>query len=151
MCDEVGRSAAQTFLSSHRDSLRHVTTGSRCASRCEKFDRCKRSRRHSHHRGRTSTCCCAARWGLAQDAKAQAGGEAKLELGDLIKRANQSVVLINIENKSGQKVGFGTGFLVDDKGLVATNLHVVARAAKADVLFEFKDGNRATGQMPAGL
>jgi S1-C subfamily serine protease len=81
--------------------------------------------------------------GLAQDAKAQGAQEAKLGLGDLINRANQGVVLINIENRSGQKVAFGSGFLIDDKGLVATNFHVVAQAAKARVVFEFKDGNTA--------
>jgi hypothetical protein len=81
--------------------------------------------------------------GLAQAGKAQGAQEAKLGLGDLIKQANQSVVLINIENKSGPKVGFGSGFLIDDKGLVATNLHVVRQAAKARVIFEFKDGNTA--------
>jgi WD40 repeat protein/S1-C subfamily serine protease len=81
--------------------------------------------------------------GLAQEGKAQGAQEAKLGLGDLIKQANPSVVLINIENKSGQKVGFGSGFLIDDQGLVATNLHVVRQAAKARVVFEFKDGNTA--------
>jgi WD40 repeat protein/S1-C subfamily serine protease len=80
---------------------------------------------------------------LAQDTKAKGAEEAKLGLGDLIKRANQGVVLINIENRSGQKIGFGSGFLIDDKGLVATNLHVVTNAAKARVVFEFKDGNTA--------
>jgi len=82
--------------------------------------------------------------GLAQEAKAQGAQEAKLGLGDLIKQANPSIVLINIENKSGRKLGFGSGFLIDDKGLVATNLHVVRRAAKARVVFEFKDGNTAS-------
>jgi len=81
--------------------------------------------------------------GLAQEGKAQGAQEVKLGLGDLIKQANPSVVLINIENKSGQKVGFGSGFLIDDKGLVATNLHVVRQAAKARVVFDFKDGNTA--------
>ena len=75
--------------------------------------------------------------------QAQAANEPKLDLGDLIKQANQSVVIINIENNAGQKIGFGSGFLIDDKGLVATNFHVVARAAKAGVVFEFKDGNKA--------
>jgi len=77
------------------------------------------------------------------EGNAKAAAAAKLGLGDLIKRANQSVVLINIENKAGQKVGFGSGFLIDDKGLVATNLHVVRQAAMARVVFEFKDGNKA--------
>jgi WD40 repeat protein/S1-C subfamily serine protease len=81
--------------------------------------------------------------GLAQEGKAQGAREAKLGLGDLIKQANPSVVLINIENKSGRKVGFGSGFLIDDQGLVATNLHVVRQAAKARVVFEFKNGNTA--------
>ncbi len=81
--------------------------------------------------------------GLAQEDKARAAQEPKLDLGELIKRANQGVVLINIENKSGQKLGFGSGFLLDDKGLVATNLHVVQRAARARVVFGFKDGNKA--------
>jgi WD40 repeat protein len=80
---------------------------------------------------------------LAQDGKPQGGQEAKLGLGDLIKRANQGVVLINIENRAGKKIGSGSGFLIDDKGLVATNLHVVARAAKANVVFDFKEGNKS--------
>ncbi len=79
---------------------------------------------------------------LAQE-KAQEGQEAKLGLGDLIKQANQSVVLINIENKSGQKIGFGSGFLVDNKRFVVTNFHVVKRAAKARVVFDLKEGNTA--------
>jgi WD40 repeat protein/S1-C subfamily serine protease len=83
------------------------------------------------------------RRGFAQEGKAEKAQEAKLGLGDLIKQANQGVVLITVENNSGQKIGFGSGFLIDDKGLVATNLHVIARAAKARVAFEFKDGNAA--------
>ena len=79
--------------------------------------------------------------GLIQNAQAEGAPEIKLGLGDLIKKANQSVVLINIENISGQKIGFGSGFLIDDKGLVATNLHVVRQAARAHAVFEFKDGN----------
>jgi WD40 repeat protein/S1-C subfamily serine protease len=82
--------------------------------------------------------------GLSQLAKAQGPPEVKLGLGDLIKQSNQSVVLINIENTAGRKIGFGSGFLIDDKGLVATNLHVVRQAAKANAVFEFKDGNTAT-------
>ncbi|MGP0062318.1 MAG: trypsin-like peptidase domain-containing protein [Isosphaeraceae bacterium] len=79
----------------------------------------------------------------AQEEKARAGQEAKLGLGDLIKEANPCVVLINIENKSGQKIGFGSGFLVDNNQFVVTNLHVIKRAAKAHAVFDLKEGNTA--------
>ena len=61
-------------------------------------------------------------------------------LGDVIQRAERSVVRITVRTKDGEDLGFGSGFLVDPQGLVATNHHVVRRAGKAFV--QFKDGRK---------
>ncbi len=60
---------------------------------------------------------------------------ADLPLEDLIEQASESVVLIRIFDKSGKEFGFGSGFVIDQSGLVATCLHVVRHAARAVVLF----------------
>ncbi len=61
-----------------------------------------------------------------------------LSLGDAIKRTEPSVVRLNTFAKSGQPLGFGTGFVVDERGWVATNYHVIRTAARALALF--RDG-----------
>jgi S1-C subfamily serine protease len=61
-------------------------------------------------------------------------------LGDVIQRAERSVVLITVQTKGGEDLGFGSGFLIDPRGLVATKDHVVRRAGKAFV--HFKDGRK---------
>ncbi len=48
--------------------------------------------------------------------------------------------MVSVENRTGKKIGFGSGFLVDDKGLVVTNWHVIARAGKAEI--QFRDGTK---------
>jgi S1-C subfamily serine protease len=65
---------------------------------------------------------------------------ARPALGDVIQRAERSVVLITVQTRRGEDLGFGSGFLVDPRGLVATNHHVVRRAGKAFV--QFKDGRK---------
>ena len=60
---------------------------------------------------------------------------ADLPLEDLIEQASDSVVLIRIFDKSGKEFGFGSGFVIDQSGLVATCLHVVRQASRAVVLF----------------
>lgn len=59
--------------------------------------------------------------------------------GDLVKAVMPSVVRINNVGPDG--AGTGSGYLVHPDGLVVTNYHVVAGAAKIDV--EFQDGTKA--------
>jgi thiol-disulfide isomerase/thioredoxin len=62
----------------------------------------------------------------------------KPTLGDIIDRAAESVVLINTQGADGAEIGIGSGFVIDAKGLVATNRHVLRGATKAVV--QFKNG-----------
>jgi len=78
--------------------------------------------------------------GQAVTANATSGGQ-PLSLGDIIKRTEDSVVKINALAKSGQQQGFGSGFIVDARGWVATNYHVIRTAAKVQV--QFRDGKTA--------
>jgi S1-C subfamily serine protease/peroxiredoxin len=61
-----------------------------------------------------------------------------LSIGDVIKRVEHGVVLINTSDQSGESRGFGSGFVVDSKGWIATNYHVLSGAAKATV--KLRDG-----------
>ncbi len=80
------------------------------------------------------------------DAKANAskspssppGGLAELPLEDLIAKVGDGVVLITVLDRAGHPLGLGTGFVIDDRGSIATCYHVVRHAARAQV--QFRDG-----------
>lgn len=55
----------------------------------------------------------------------------KLELPELIKRVEPSVVVITTSGKDGG--GQGSGFVIDKEGTVVTNVHVIQGASKATV------------------
>ncbi len=59
-----------------------------------------------------------------------------LPLPELVQRVDRGIVRIDTFNASNQPLGHGTGFVIDDGGLVATNFHVVDQAAKATATFE---------------
>jgi DNA-directed RNA polymerase subunit RPC12/RpoP len=65
---------------------------------------------------------------------------AELPLADLIERIDDGVVLISVKDTSGRDLGFGTGFVVDKTGRVATNFHVLEGGARATA--QFRDGER---------
>jgi S1-C subfamily serine protease len=67
--------------------------------------------------------------------------EAAMAPADLIEKTAQSVVLITVESSRGDKLGIGSGFLIDATGLIATNYHVIKMADKAGV--QFRDGTKA--------
>jgi S1-C subfamily serine protease len=60
-------------------------------------------------------------------------------LADLIERVEPSIVRVNVFGR--QSSGHGSGFVVDKRGLVVTNFHVIAEATRAEVVF--KDGQTA--------
>jgi hypothetical protein len=65
---------------------------------------------------------------LASCARTQAAqGPSKPSTVDLVKAALPGIVLL-LNNRPDGKVGFGTGLILDEHGLVVTNLHVVANA-----------------------
>ncbi|HVU87624.1 MAG TPA: trypsin-like peptidase domain-containing protein [Pirellulales bacterium] len=57
---------------------------------------------------------------------------------EIVDRIGGGIVLLNIFDASGRKVGLGSGFVIDAGGRIATNFHVIERAAKATA--QFKDG-----------
>ena len=81
--------------------------------------------------------------GSAQEAKRQGG------LADLIKRAEKSVVLLEVEGERGEKLGMGSGFLIDEKGLIVTSNHVVSEAVK--VTAKFRDGEKVAVKGPRAV
>jgi len=64
-----------------------------------------------------------------------------LSVEQVVKRESPAVVLISNETAEGGSLG--SGFLIDDKGHVITNAHVVDGATKTTVTFE--DGTEASG------
>lgn len=60
------------------------------------------------------------------------------DVSNLIQRYDDAVVYLTVQNAMGEDVGLGSGFVIDPKGLVATNYHVVA------------DGSRAFAQLRNG-
>jgi S1-C subfamily serine protease/peroxiredoxin len=68
----------------------------------------------------------------------------QLTRGQIVDRADQSVVFIDTsDDKKSSKV-FGSGFLIDERGWVATNWHVVDGANKAVV--RFRDGQELNAE-----
>lgn len=62
----------------------------------------------------------------------------KLDLPELIKKVEPSVVLISTTGKDGG--GTGSGFVIDKDGTVVTNVHVIRGASKATV--KLADGTK---------
>jgi len=62
----------------------------------------------------------------------------------LVDRVEAGVVLIRVTSKWDQPTGHGSGFVVNEKGWVVTNYHVVRSAAKATV--RYHDGTERPAQ-----
>lgn len=58
-----------------------------------------------------------------------------LQVSDIAKNSS-SVVLISTFDGNGRPLGFGSGFVVRENGVIATNYHVIDGAASATVKFE---------------
>jgi S1-C subfamily serine protease/thiol-disulfide isomerase/thioredoxin len=63
----------------------------------------------------------------------------------VIKNAEPSIVLITIKDKSGSELGLGSGFLINDKGQIATNYHVIEHAWSAEATFSKGEKKKITG------
>jgi S1-C subfamily serine protease len=61
-----------------------------------------------------------------------------LDLADLIEKVDHSVVRIDVTMEEGQAIG--SGYVVDETGIIATNYHVMAGAKDATAVF--KNGER---------
>lgn len=71
----------------------------------------------------------AAVWLLSTPARA-------VPLQDLVSQVKGSVVHLSIVDAVGEEIGSGSGFVVSDSGLVATNHHVVQGASRIEAQFE---------------
>lgn len=63
-----------------------------------------------------------------------AGARAQ-DLKELAEAGRQAVVMLEIVGSSGREIGQGTGFFIAD-GVIATNHHVIARAAQSRAVLE---------------
>jgi len=59
----------------------------------------------------------------------------------LAESARKSVVVIHVEGRDGNRQGLGSGFVISDKGLIATNQHVISEGRALSV--QFSDGKTA--------
>lgn len=47
---------------------------------------------------------------------------------DIVRKSRDSIVIVTTEDRNGDQAGLGTGFVIDQEGLIATNLHVIGEA-----------------------
>ncbi|MCH8045275.1 MAG: trypsin-like peptidase domain-containing protein [Planctomycetes bacterium] len=70
-----------------------------------------------------------------------------LTLPDLIEKVEPSVVLIRVTGAEGRSLG--SGFVVDKRGYIATNYHVIDGAVRAEVVFRDKSRFEVKGFLAA--
>ena len=63
---------------------------------------------------------------------------AALSVKDLAAKVRPAIVVISHAGREGNQQGLGTGFIIDKRGLVATNLHVIGEARPISI--EMSDG-----------
>lgn len=57
------------------------------------------------------------------------------DLADVVERVKPAIVLISMFDSKGKELGLGSGFIISNNGLVATNYHVIDGAARATARF----------------
>ena len=62
-----------------------------------------------------------------------------LPVAELVQQARKSVVIIHGQGRDRNSIGIGSGFVVSDQGLIATNLHVIGQGRPITV--ELADGS----------
>ncbi len=67
---------------------------------------------------------------VSNASKASAGNLSTKELASKIRA---SLVTIRVRDRDGEQLGLGTGFVVDESGLIATNMHVISEGRPIEV------------------
>lgn len=62
-------------------------------------------------------------------------GAKRLAVDEVIAQVDGGIVMLNCKNASGKKIGLGSGFIINDQGLIATNYHVLRGASQAEAVF----------------
>lgn len=74
------------------------------------------------------------------DVATQLAGISSVDFLKMVNRAQQSVVVIQIDGRDGKPLGIGSGFVVSEDGLIATNMHVIGEARPIRVkLFDHRE------------
>lgn len=66
--------------------------------------------------------------------------DAEMSVEQLVEHVSESVVVVTFQGRDGRRQGLGTGFVISEDGLIATNMHVIGEARPISV--EFKDGRK---------
>ncbi len=72
--------------------------------------------------------------------KEQGSKRDELTVKELIEKIKPSVVTIRVSGRDGTTVGMGTGFIISEDGLVATNLHVIDEGREFSI--QTREGRR---------
>ena len=64
----------------------------------------------------------------------------ELRVTELAAQVRDSIVVVTFDGRDGRQQGLGTGFVVSEDGLIATNLHVIGEARPITV--QFADGEK---------
>src|SRR5690606_28103349 len=67
-------------------------------------------------------------------------GVSARQVQEIVQRARESIVIIRFIGRQGQQQGLGTGFVIGEDGLIATNMHVLGEARPITV--ELADGRK---------
>lgn len=88
-------------------------------------------------------CCFVAFWlpplALAQESKTPAKADGK-SVEQLAADAKESIAVLLYTGRDGKQQGLGTGFVISEDGLIATNLHVIGEARPITV--QLADGSK---------
>ncbi len=66
--------------------------------------------------------------------------KAESRVAELAAQVRSSIVVVTFDGRDGRQQGLGTGFVVSEDGLIATNLHVIGEARPITV--QFADGEK---------
>lgn len=70
----------------------------------------------------------------------QVAGSRLKSVQQLTAMTKKSVVVVTFQGRDGERQGLGSGFIVDSRGLIATNLHVIGEARP--ICVELQDGRK---------
>lgn len=85
---------------------------------------------------------------LASGSLAQGPAAALFDSKALFEKSKAAVVQVNLKSAGGELIGNGTGFLVEDDGLVVTNHHVIDDAEVIELVFS--DGRKTAAVSVVG-